>query len=187
MKRQSCTLPGSFEKVRVAFEKRLPRILQHYGIDYGGEKYSSPALSEIRKYKIKPDVQIAVDRENMGSVVVICPFTGKRYRAQCTTRNDLEGVPRLAYQAANKYSKEHKISKARAMRELRAVEVQAVKKGSVKKVRKRAFAPKHKLPSPLDLDTELQGNCTNGGSKQVQEKKKSSVFDLLNMEGDGCD
>ena len=176
-------LPDSYEQLSVAFEKRVERTLQHYGIDYGGETYSAPGLAAIRRYQSKPKVNVAVDRDNMGSVVVICPFTGERIRAKCSSRFNLEGVSRYAWKKVGKYSKDRGISKARAMNELRELEKQAVKKGKVRKVRKPIFEKRQSLPSPfVAMSPEVTAH-EQSPAVMRPEKKRTNVFDMMGNVG----
>lgn len=83
------------------------RVLTHKGIEFAGLVYNSPEMTELRRQLgDKLDVEIRVDRSNLGSIIVLHPERKTPYRVRCLRPDYAEGLTEWQHKVCKRYARE---------------------------------------------------------------------------------
>jgi putative transposase len=95
--------PLRFDAIMGGSEKR---VLSHKGIEYAGLVYNSPEMGDLRRLlgdRINVDVRI--NRSNLGSVIVLHPERGTPIRVPCLHQEYAEGLTEWQHGICKKYAR----------------------------------------------------------------------------------
>ena len=83
------------------------RVLSHKGIEYAGLVYNSPEMGELRRHLgDRLEVDVRLDRSNLGSVIVLHPERGTPYRVPCLRADYAEGLTEWQHGVCKRYARE---------------------------------------------------------------------------------
>jgi putative transposase len=83
------------------------RRLTHKGIEYAGLVYNSPEMRDLRQHLgDNLNVEIRIDRSNLGSVIVIHPERDTPYRVPCLSEDYAEGLTEWQHKVCKRYARE---------------------------------------------------------------------------------
>lgn len=83
------------------------RMLTHKGIEFSGLHYNSPDMVELRRHLgDNLNVEIRVDRSNLGSIVVLHPERRTPYRVPCLRADYAEGLTEWQHRVCKRYARE---------------------------------------------------------------------------------
>lgn len=96
--------PLRFDTIVAGAERRL---LSHKGIEFSSLQYNSPEMTDLRRqFGERFDVDVRVDRSNLGSVIVLHPERGTPYRVPCLRPDYAEGLTEWQHKVCKRYSRE---------------------------------------------------------------------------------
>lgn len=85
------------------------RVLTHKGIEYAGLPYNSPEMAELRRQLgDRLDVEIRVDRSDLGSIIVLHPESKAPYRVPCLRQDYAAGLTEWQHRICKCHVRERK-------------------------------------------------------------------------------
>jgi putative transposase len=88
---------------------REKRMLDQAGIEYAGLSYNCPELNDVRRTEgATVEVQIRINKENLGSIIVLLPRTGEPMRVPCRDGSYAEGLSLWQHELCKRYAKAHR-------------------------------------------------------------------------------
>ena len=95
--------PVRFDAIMGGSEKR---VLSHKGIEFAGLVYNSPEMGDLRRQLgDRIDVDVRVNRSNLGSVIVLHPERGTPLRVPCLHKEYAEGLTEWQHSICKRYAR----------------------------------------------------------------------------------
>lgn len=83
------------------------RVLSHKGIEFAGLLYNSPDLTALRQHLgARLQVDVRIDRSDLGSVIVLHPERGTPYRVPCLRQDYAAGLTEWQHNVCKRYARD---------------------------------------------------------------------------------
>jgi putative transposase len=83
------------------------RVLSHKGIEFAGLVYNSPEMGDLRRHLgDRINVDVRVNRSNLGSVIVLHPERGTPMRVPCLQKEYAEGLTEWQHSVCKRYARQ---------------------------------------------------------------------------------
>ncbi len=168
------------------------RKLTHQGIELDKLFYNSPELIQLRRrFGHRLDVELRIDDENLGELIVICPKTGQLYAAPAINAEYAAGLSRWQHEllkrfATAKYSSVDKESLLRAKHDLTEI-VEREVLSNKKKARAQAArikdrsgrgANRQRRPNPMNADAPAEGKKADSPSSSDNSPEATAALPM---------
>ena len=115
------------------------RVLSHKGIEFAGLRYNSPEMGDLRRtYGDRLEVDVRIDRSNLGQVVVLHPERKTPYSVPCLRPDYASGLTEWQHNVCKQHAKRQNRSTAEvdawldALLEIREIVQRELKQGKRK-------------------------------------------------------